>query len=347
MRAFKLILALAGTVSALSATSAATLQYFQATGQAVLEIGDSPSGKILGYVLTSNYQFFVDSNRSTSFGALSAPIYENSPNIIGDNDLSFNGTAHSIPLGQLFPSTLTSVDDLAASFTNRIYVPSLGGGEHQIKLQYIDLDGVAWDEPAPLPVLPPIVVPPVPGPIGPAPPEVFPPPPLPEFPPVVEAPPLPAPPGPEFIDPIIDDGPIFTFPLPTLITWEQIRSGFDAGRWPPLVLTDYRSGELVLTVNDAASERPIPGQLVDFADAYGMDLAVEPVSLFTSDAPAAPSEFALTNFTTTRTASPAIWALARSAAVGPDAQVVIPEPAADAMLAAALGAFLSPRRRRP
>ena len=155
-------------------TPAATLQYFQATGQAQLLPGNSPSERIVGYNLQSDYQFFVDSARHSAFPGASSTYFENTLNVIGDNDLALEGTSQAISLGQLFSSTLASADELLRRLTSRIYVPSAGGGEHLIDLEFIDLGGVV-SVPSPPPLLPPLVVPPVGRPAPPVPLPVLPP----------------------------------------------------------------------------------------------------------------------------------------------------------------------------
>jgi len=116
------------------------LVYTEATGTAVLDPTDggaNPSGKIFGYNLASDAKFFVDPVRQSAFPAPAPTFFENTASVIGDNDFSFQGTGNVINLGKLFTTNATSLAQVEANFTNRIYVGGLGGGELQIPIQFV------------------------------------------------------------------------------------------------------------------------------------------------------------------------------------------------------------------
>lgn len=119
---------------------ATTLQYFPVSGRAYLLPSTSPSGKVLTYVLESNSQFFVDPARKSAFPPPGPLFYTNTTSEISDVDLTLQGTSAVIPLGRLFTSAVSSFQDLTDRFTNRIYVPSLGGGEFPITLEVANVD---------------------------------------------------------------------------------------------------------------------------------------------------------------------------------------------------------------
>lgn len=134
------VLTLAIVAVAAVSASAATLTYDGFTGKAVLDPtdgGTNPTGKIFGYNLASNAKFFVDPARTSAFPAPAPTFFENTASVIGDNDFSFQGTAATINLGQLFVTKAASKAEVEANFTNRIYVGGLGGGELQIPVNFI------------------------------------------------------------------------------------------------------------------------------------------------------------------------------------------------------------------
>jgi len=135
------LLALTVSASPAPLTHALTLQYFPTSGNAYLLPASSPSGKTLGYILLSNGQFFVDPARTSVFHPPGSQFFTNTANEISEVDFlePYNGTSAIIPLFKLFPTPVQSLQELTSKFTNRIYVPSPGGGELQIALEFANL----------------------------------------------------------------------------------------------------------------------------------------------------------------------------------------------------------------
>jgi hypothetical protein len=123
-----------------SQSFAATLYYDQATGVATIDPTDkgaTPTGKVFAYNLASNNAFAADASRMSVFPPPAPTFFESSPSVIADNDLSLQGTAAVINLGNLFTDDPINQGALEAKFTNRIYVAGLGGGELQLPLVFI------------------------------------------------------------------------------------------------------------------------------------------------------------------------------------------------------------------
>jgi MYXO-CTERM domain-containing protein len=120
-----------------SPSPAAILYYYAIDGTAEIDPtdgGSNPGGKIFGYNLTSNGKFFVDPTRTSAFPPPSQIFFENTANVIGDNDLTLQGSSAVIKLGKLFVTNVNSVADFKSNFTSRIYVRELGGGERNLPI---------------------------------------------------------------------------------------------------------------------------------------------------------------------------------------------------------------------
>lgn len=122
---------------------AATLFYYP-DGHAEIDPtdkGSNPSGKLTGYNLASNGQFHVDPARQSAFPPPSPTFFENTSNVIGDNDLTLAGTSAIINLGKLFidniPNSPQAQSQLEAKFTARIYVATVGTPEVVLPAVYV------------------------------------------------------------------------------------------------------------------------------------------------------------------------------------------------------------------
>jgi hypothetical protein len=127
----RLLLTLAVLLVA-SPSYAATLYYYAATGQGEIDPtskGAEAGGKVTGYNLVSNGRFFVDPARTSAFPPPSPTFFENTSNVIGDNDLTLQGTSALLNLRQLFITAPANQAELDAKFTGKIYVATPGTPE--------------------------------------------------------------------------------------------------------------------------------------------------------------------------------------------------------------------------
>jgi hypothetical protein len=95
-----------------------------------------PAGKVFGYNLQSDGRFFLDPVRQSVFPPPSPTFFENTPNVIGDNDLTLAGTSAVINLGKLFITNPMHALEAESWLTTAIYVPSIGGGELPLVFAY-------------------------------------------------------------------------------------------------------------------------------------------------------------------------------------------------------------------
>lgn len=137
----RIILSLAVALVA-SQTFAATLYYTKSDGIAVIDPTDrgaNPTGKVLAYNIASNGKFAADAARTSVFPPPAPTFFENTANVIGDNDFAQTGVGTTINLGVLFAQADRPNDQagLEALFTNRIYVGASGGGELALPVVFV------------------------------------------------------------------------------------------------------------------------------------------------------------------------------------------------------------------